>query len=99
MAPKKDKAKTGANKAEASKATIVTTAAAGTGVAPSCLEPTAMITQGDETVSPNDHDEMPEGSIQEVPLDQNGNEIREDEEEEDGEITKPARNLKTLNQY
>jgi hypothetical protein len=58
-----------------------------------------MITQGVETMSPNGHDETPEGSIQEVPLDQNGNEIREDEDKEDGKITKLARNLKTLNQY
>ena len=39
---------------------------------------------------------MPEGNIEEVKIDQNGDEVEEDE---DGEITKQSRNLKTLNQY
>ena len=37
-----------------------------------------------------------EGDVEEVEIDQNGDEVKEDE---DGEITEQARNLKTLNQY
>ncbi|CAD6257622.1 unnamed protein product [Miscanthus lutarioriparius] len=39
---------------------------------------------------------MPEDNAQEVKIDQNGDKVEEDE---DGEITEQARNLKTLNQY
>ena len=39
---------------------------------------------------------MPEGDVEEVEIDQNGDEVEEDE---DGEITEQARNLKMLNQY
>ena len=37
---------------------------------------------------------MPEGDVKEVEIDQNGNEVEEDE---DDEITEQERNLKTLN--
>jgi len=40
--------------------------------------------------------QTPEGDVGEVKIDQNGDEVEEDE---DGEITEQARNLKTLNQY
>ena len=39
---------------------------------------------------------MPKGDVKEVEIDQNVDEVEEDE---DGEITEQARNLKTLNQY
>ncbi|CAD6205464.1 unnamed protein product [Miscanthus lutarioriparius] len=39
---------------------------------------------------------MLKGDIQEVKIDQNGDEVKEDE---DGKITEQARNMKTLNQY
>ena len=39
---------------------------------------------------------MPEGDVEEVETNQNSDEVEEDE---DGEITKQSRNLKTLNQY
>jgi len=41
-------------------------------------------------------EKMLEGDVEEAEIDQNGNEVEEDE---DGKITKQARNLKTLNQY
>ena len=39
---------------------------------------------------------MPEGDVEEVEIDQNGDEVEEDK---DGEIAEQGRNLKTLNQY
>jgi len=39
---------------------------------------------------------MSEGDIEEVKIGQNGDEVEEDE---DGETTEQARNLKMLNQY
>jgi hypothetical protein len=41
-------------------------------------------------------EQTPKSDIEEVEIDQNGDEIEEDE---DGKITEQARNLKTLNQY
>ena len=41
-------------------------------------------------------EQMLEGDVKEAEINQNGDEVEEDE---DGEITKQARNLKTLNQY
>ena len=52
---------------------------------------------GDSTVPPLDREDMPEGVVQEVQLDQDRNEAPE--VDKDGEITEQARNLKTLNQY
>jgi hypothetical protein len=52
---------------------------------------------GDDTVPPCDREEMPEGIAQDVQLDQGRNEIVD--EDEDGEITKPARDLRKLDQY
>ena len=50
----------------------------------------------DNTAAPGGREQTPEGDIEEVEIDQNGDEVEEDE---DGKITKQARNLKTLNQY
>ena len=48
----------------------------------------------DNTVVPGGREKMPEGDVKEVKIDQNGNEVKEDE---DDEITEQERNLKTLN--
>ena len=48
-------------------------------------------------VPPLGREGMPKGVVQEVQLDQDGNEVLE--VDEDSEITEQARNLKTLNQY
>ena len=48
-------------------------------------------------VPPLDREETPKGVVQEVQLDEDGNKVPE--EDEDDEITGQARNLKTLNQY
>ena len=50
----------------------------------------------DNTAAPRGREQTPEGDVQEVEIDQNGDEVKEDE---DGKITEQARNLKTLNQY
>ena len=50
----------------------------------------------DNTTAPGGREQTPKGDVQEVEIDQNGDEVEEDE---DGEITKQVRNLKTLNQY
>ena len=50
----------------------------------------------DNTAVLGGREQTPEGDIEEVEIDQNGDEVEEDE---DGEITKQAKNLKTLNQY
>jgi len=50
----------------------------------------------DNTATPGEREQMPKGNVEEVEIDQNGDEVKEDE---DGEITEQARNLKTLNQY
>ena len=48
-------------------------------------------------VPPLGREGTPKGVVQEVQLDEDGNEVPE--VDEDGEITEQARNLKTLNQY
>ena len=50
----------------------------------------------DNTATPRGREQMPEGDVEEVETNQNSDEVEEDE---DGEITKQAKNLKTLNQY
>ena len=50
----------------------------------------------DNIVAPGGREQTPEGDIEEVEIDQNGDEVEEDE---DGEIIEQARNLKTLNLY
>jgi hypothetical protein len=52
---------------------------------------------GDDTVPPCSREETPEGIAQDVQLDQDRNEIVD--EDEYGEITKPARDLRKLDQY
>ena len=46
---------------------------------------------------PLGREETPEGVVQEVQLDQDGNEVSE--EDEDGEITEQVKDLKKLDQY
>jgi hypothetical protein len=48
----------------------------------------------DNTAALGGREQTPEGDVQEVEIDQNFDEVKEDE---DGEITEQARNLKTLN--
>ena len=50
----------------------------------------------DNTVALGGREQTPEDDVKEVEIDQNVDEVEEDE---DGEITEQARNLKTLNQY
>ena len=50
----------------------------------------------DNTAALGGREQTPEGDVEEVEIDQNSDEVEEDE---DGEITEQARNLKTLNQY
>jgi hypothetical protein len=50
----------------------------------------------DNTAALGGREQTLEGDVQEVEIDQNFDEVKEDE---DGEITEQARNLKTLNQY
>ena len=97
MAPKNKVSKLPADKAGASKVAGVVVALADSDVAPALQEPDAA--RADGAVSPRGCEETPEGGIQEIPLDKNSNEIQEEEEEVDGEITEQARNLKTLSQY
>ena len=52
---------------------------------------------GDNTVPPLGREEMPEGMVQEVQLDQDRNEVSE--KDKDSEITEQGRNMKMLNQY
>jgi hypothetical protein len=72
MAPKKDKAKTGADKAEASKAATTDTAVTGIGVASSHLGSAvvaAATTQDDATAPPSGREVTPEGITKDVPQD------------------------------
>ena len=48
-------------------------------------------------VPPLSQEEMPKGVVQEVQIDQDGDEVPE--EDEDDEITKQARDLRKLDQY
>ena len=48
----------------------------------------------DNTAALGGREQTPEDDVKEVEIDQNGDEVKEDE---DGEITEQARNLKTLN--
>lgn len=66
-----------------------------TGAAP--VDLTAPQLHGDDTVLPCSREETPEGIAQDVQLDQDGNETVD--EDEDGEITEPARDLRKLDQY
>ena len=50
----------------------------------------------DNTALLGGREETPKGNVQEVEIDQNGDEVKEDK---DGEIAEQGRNLKTLNQY
>ena len=50
----------------------------------------------DDIAALGGREQTPEGDVQEVEIDQNGDEVKEDK---DGEIAEQGRNLKTLNQY
>jgi hypothetical protein len=97
MPPKNKAPKPPADKVGASKITDVVIALMDNDVAPTLEEPTATRSRDGGTTSPHNHEGTLDGDVQDVPLDQDNNEIIE--EDEDGEITEQARNLKTLNQY
>ena len=94
MAPKKHKT----DKAGTSAAVTVAAAAeaAARDDAAAATEPPVPQSQMDNTIVHGGREQMSEGDTQEVKINQNGDEVEEDE---DGEITEQARNLKTLNQY
>ena len=64
--------------------------------AATATEPPMPRPQMDNTTASGGREQMPKGDVKEVEIDQNGDEVEEDE---DGEITEQARNLKTLGQY
>ena len=59
-------------------------------------EPPAPQPQLQGAAATRSREETPEGDVEEVKLDQNGNEIEEDKE---GEITEQTKDLKKLDQY
>ena len=97
MPPKHKAPKPPADKAEASKAVAFAAAETATRDGTATTEsPAAQVVQ-DNTVPPLGREEALEGVVQEVQVNQDGNEAPK--EDEDGEITEQAKDLKKLDQY
>ena len=99
MPPKKSKIPTDRVEpsvvAAAAAATAETATRSGAAAA-ATAEPSTPNPQPDGAATTQTHQETPEGVAEEIQLNQDGNEIEEDE---DGEITDQARELRRLEQY
>ena len=100
MPPKNKAPKPSADRPKPSKEATIAAAETATrdgAAAAATVEPPTSQAAGDKTVPPLSREEMLERIFLNVPIDQDGNEVPE--EDKDSEITEQARDLRKLDQY